>query len=54
MPHVWEFILILNVNAIFVEGKLFTYENSLSGSFKMLEALLLIDYSRIFIMLAMH
>lgn len=54
MPHVWEFILILNVNVIFVEGKLFTYENSLSYMLKMLEALMLIDYSRIFIVLAMH
>lgn len=22
MPHVWEFILILNINVVFVEGKL--------------------------------
>lgn len=30
MPHVWEFILILNINVIFVEGKLCSHMKTLS------------------------
>lgn len=58
MPHVWEFVLILNINVIFVEGKLSShYENSLSGRFGCLTDYifyLLVLQRHFFIMLAMQ